>query len=366
MTTPLPVPIRSTTIPGAESEGQSNLRLVIEMKTLFILLSAFCFLLSFSACPHAVTPPTPPVPVTLGPTEIWLTPDIGSPDLLAMFAHPEQWQVSRAKVKVWKWYTQQLLTDACPICGPNTLKALEVFQSPLYTTDVEPKPRNVFEWLQFYKIQQAVEVAAIKEWGCTAAVTMPVTQRAIDAVNHNGGAVAWLNMDEPLYAATTTYFLNPATTQRCGMSIAQAQSQVAAYIAGTKQANFGVKVGDIEPYPALSATQLAAWIASVPIDSFDLDTDTSQIPNTFAADLWRIDAACKVKGIPFGIIFAGEAPAGVDFITNQKAFMARVLQVYRTPDRSIFQSWAAPYNIPPNVPETTPGTMTNAILGATQ
>lgn len=323
-----------------------------------LLLSAYCLL--FCACPHRPPPPppAPPAPAVLGPTEVWLTPDIGSPDLLAMFPPlPDQWPQTRAKVKVWKWYTQQLIAeDPCAICGPNRIPSLIA--------------HDVFRQLKAWGIEQAIEVPAIKEWGCTADVTLPITKEAINAVNQNGGAVTRIAMDEPFYAAITVNFLNPASTQRCAMSQAQAVAEVIKYVGSVKAAYPAMKVGDNEPYPLpFSGPQLAQWIQSVPIDFFVIDIahDASIPTANLAGDLAIVSAACKTKGIPFGIIFGGQVAPGQDFITGQKQLIGAVLSAFGTPDQSIFQSWmCAPCNVPPNIPETSPATLTNVLLNSTQ
>lgn len=303
------------------------------------------------ACPSSKppVPPVPPNPTILGPTTIILTPNIGARDLLTMFAQPNlaTWK----RINFWKWYTQQLKSDdPCPACGPNRIPNIISV--------------GAFSKLKTWGIQQSIEVAAIKEWGCSPSVTMPYTQGAIDAVNQNGGQVSEIDMDEPLYAGTTSNFLNPSTTQRCLLGVTKSESEINLYIAGMKASNSGLKVGGIEPYPALSASQIVQYIQSVRIDSFDIDPDTSRLPGTFAADLLRISNACHAKGIKFGVIFAGQPPPGLDFLTSQQQTIVRVAGVM-TPDRSIFQSWTPGGTVPADLPETG-ATMLGNLLGATR
>lgn len=308
-------------------------------KLIYLILILFLL-----GCPKAqvpIVPPTPQAAVNLGPTEIWFGPDIGATDYLTIFSNPASWAQTRAKIKVFKFYPQLLVpSDACATCGPNKYPALVQTKVPSVMMPGGPTQVNPFQALLSWNIQIAIEAPAIKEWGCTASATMPYSQAAINTVNQTGAPVAWLMIDEALYAATTSVYLNPSTTQRCGMTFDQAVDEVNVYIGKMKAANPGIKVGSIEPYPIFDMETLVRWINATAIEAFHIDIDHDSPLPTLGPDLSAISAACKAKGIPFGVIFGGqEMQPGLDFLTGQAEFIQKVLQAYGTPPVSVFQSW---------------------------
>lgn len=313
-----------------------------------MLLLVFLVLLVLLV-PGCGTPSPVPVPTLRGVKEIWIIPHPKVFDVPAMFTLPDQWVNSRAKVKGWKWYMTDL-QPACPTCPSNNLDTL--------------KAVGAFRQLEAWNIEQAIEVPTIKEWGCGSAQTLPSTLAGIKAVEDNGGVVTRLSMDEPLYAATTPLYIG-APGFRCGMTMAQAETEVTKYINALKIAYPGMHIWDIEPYPAIPASILAEWIANTPIDGFEVDTDWHQVSDFYGGDLLIMANACRAKGIPFGIIFGGQVNSGQDFVTQMKADVSRVIETGVGFDEASMQSWD-PIPIPMNLPETDPSTLTGAILGLTQ
>ena len=54
--------------------------------------------------------------------EVWLAPNMGSPDLIEMFGQPRLWTAARRSTDVFKFYERQILADSsrdCPECGRN-------------------------------------------------------------------------------------------------------------------------------------------------------------------------------------------------------------------------------------------------------
>lgn len=64
-----------------------------------------------------------PAQVPVPGAEICICPNIGSLDMLAMFASPDPWAASRALVKAWKWYGG-IFIPGYGLDGPNTYAAL--------------------------------------------------------------------------------------------------------------------------------------------------------------------------------------------------------------------------------------------------
>src|ERR1051325_5868367 len=55
-------------------------------------------------------------------TEVWLAPNLGSPDTIDMFGQPKLWTAARRSTDVFKFYEQQILADRaadCPACRRN-------------------------------------------------------------------------------------------------------------------------------------------------------------------------------------------------------------------------------------------------------
>ncbi len=102
---------------------------------------------------------------------------------------------------VFKLYSQQLaLTpDECPLCGPNVFPAFAAVQA--------------FSKLRNWRVAIAVEVPVVKPYACVSDSTADLAERAIDNVAAQGGAVAYLAMDEPLASAAS-----------CGYETARFQS----------------------------------------------------------------------------------------------------------------------------------------------
>jgi len=109
-------------------------------------------------------PPTPtsipeatrtvtPVPTPLPEDLVWYAPNMGSRDYAELFTNPEQWDAARARIDVFQFFSQNVLDAPCAICGDNTLH-----------TFVQAK---AFETLRSWGMPVAIEVSAVKEWGCT-------------------------------------------------------------------------------------------------------------------------------------------------------------------------------------------------------
>lgn len=285
--------------------------------------------------------------------QVWLAPNLGSPDLVAMFSEPDRWPRARARVDVFKFYSQHVLPPAaypCPGCEGNTLDALRV--------------AGAFTRLSGWGIETAVEAGAVKPWGCTADVTAAVALDAVRGVASSGGTVRYLAMDEPLLSAG-----------ECGYDLLQAARVVADFEERMKAGSPGLQVGDIEPYPRLSVAELLGWTLALRREGlalafFHVDVDRREAVRRgvdVAADLQALREGMRLQGVPFGVILWGED--GLD----DAAYAADVLAWSRTvegavdrPLHVVFQSWSRSadgrYRVPRNLPEEQAASHTRLLL----
>jgi hypothetical protein len=279
------------------------------------------------------------------PRQVWFTPNLGSPDLLDLFAHPEAWPLARSRVDVFKLYEVQLLEDQlpCPACGPNRLSGL--------------RRVGAFDRLREWRIDVAIEMAAIKSWDCRGELALPLARQAIQAVRASNGDVRHVALDEPLLGAS-----------ECGLADGEALRRTAAFLQAVRAGNPDLDVGDIEPYPAFSAERLVAWLrglrdAGEAPAFFHLDVDraaASRFQSDVVADMKTLRSACASDGIAFGVILWG------DDASSDQAYAESVLGWTRTvadtfggfPEHTLFQSWVtsadgaqrAPLNLPEGDP----------------
>ena len=288
-------------------------------------------------------------PLPTVPEQVWFAPNMGSLDYTDLFSHPEQWPTARSKVDVFKFYTQNLLDNPCNICGNNILSSF---------IDVQ-----AFQKLTDWDIAIGLEAGAVKEWGCTGEAEFQAVQVAVENVKTNGGANSYLAMDEP-YIGGEIEVLG----QSCGYTMAQSADATAYFVNRTRTAYPELVLGDIEPYPHFSVTQLQQWIMAleargVVLDFFHLDVDIEEVEvdeHDVAADLWALSQFSQAHGIPFGVIFTSnwtEASSEQMYFESTMAWIDTVNSAIGMPDHAIFQSWQGPvpggvvHAVPINLPE---------------
>src|SRR5262249_59898736 len=106
-------------------------------------------------------------------------PNVGSPDMIELFTHPEQWSRARRSISVFKFYQGTLRADShadCPECGRNILPELVRV--------------DAFNKLNSWGVSIGIEVGALKPWGCTESATLPVTMDAIQRVEAQRAVVS--------------------------------------------------------------------------------------------------------------------------------------------------------------------------------
>lgn len=307
----------------------------------------------------ASIPSTAQAPISAASDLVWFAPNMGSSDFAELFTRPEQWTRARTRVDVLKFYTQNLLDDPCSICGDNILPRF---------VDVD-----AFRTLASMGIAIAVEVPAVKEWGCTSDATFGVTQIAIRNVETHGGQVALLAMDEPLFGGQLV-----ANGQSCGYQMEQSAAQTAAYMQRIRQTYPEISVGDIEPYPEYSVSELERWLLALQDGGaapafFHLDVDLERVRvegRDVKADLVALARFCRENDIPFGVIFTSSwRAAGADrtYFDSTLGWVGTVNQAIGKPQHVVFQSWQGPakdglHEVPVNLPEDDPGVYSHTRL----
>jgi hypothetical protein len=275
--------------------------------------------------------------------EVWFTPNVGSLDMLDLFSRHEDWRRSRREIDVFKFYAGQLLGDPgfCATCGPNRVAALERVAAF----------RRLYEW----GIAVAIEAAALKEWDCRGELTTRLALEAIGRVRANGAPVRYLAMDEPLLAAGA-----------CSLPADEAAARTAAIVLAIRREHPQMLVGDIEPYPFLSAARITSFLqalarAGAAPDFFHLDVDrvyAAQLRIDVAPDLRAIRDACQEAGVRFGVILWGaDSSSEEEYWNDVLAWAQQVGDAFDVaPDHYVFQSWAASpdgtQKIPRNLPES--------------
>jgi hypothetical protein len=282
---------------------------------------------------------------------VWFAPNMGSTDYAELFTKPDQWSLTRSRVDVLKFYTQNVLDDPCTICGDNTLGTFVNAQA--------------FKKLSDWGIAIAVEVGAVKPWGCTSDITFEVTERVIRNVQVNGGAVSLLSMDEPRVGGEEI-----AGGLTCGYDMEQSAKVTAEYIKRVRAAYPDIIVGDIQAYPHFPVPELKEWVITLENLGatpafFHMDIDVERVRTERAnvtADLQELRRFCAEHGIPFGVIFTSnwrEAGSNRSYFDSTMEWVHTVNHAIGKPEHVIFQSWQGPaasgaHEIPVNLPQNDP------------
>ena len=271
------------------------------------------------AADHQSTPP------------IWFSPDDETPDLLDLFSRPYEWPVARSHLGVLKLGPQHFETH--PQLKINTLADLAGV--------------SAFEKLKAWGIALASEEGAVKEWDCTGKAAADVTLGHLRNVRALHGEIRVIAMDEPLVSG-----LGP-----CALSVQEVAGRTGLYVERVRQmsrngaASGTPLIGDIEPYPFFSVSQLGAWLdaldaAKVRLEFFHLDIDMNALkdrPGINAVhDVRQLQWMLRKRHVPFGvIIWSGRDPEASDEAYYRDAMrLVRLVKASTdTPRQVIFQSW---------------------------
>jgi hypothetical protein len=276
-------------------------------------------------------------------TEVWLAPNVGSTDLLAMFTQPQDWRAARLSTDVFKFYERQLLADTpseCPECRGNLYPQLA--------------RADAFSRLNGWGLRIGIEVGAIKPWGCTSSTTLPLALDAVRRVESRRAVVTELALDEPLLGA-----------ESCQLSLEEAAVHTAAFARDARRGRPHLRVGDIEPYPYFSAPLLLSWVSALRRNGyvpafFHLDVDRAhagRIGADVASDLALLRSSLQGQGIPFGVIFWSEnGESDEEYFVDVMGWVETVRIAIGEPSHSVFQSWAVSpegrLDLPANLPSS--------------
>lgn len=271
--------------------------------------------------------------------QVWFAPASESLDFLDLFRHPNLWSKARSQISVFQFAPQQL---GGPTNGPHV------------NTIAELKQVHAFELLKSWGIDIALEAPAIKEWNCNGDTAANLTLQVIGFAHAAGGEVKYVTMDEPLLSGTGA----------CRQTIVETAEKTSVYIKKLTGADPSLRVGDVEPYPIRSVTQLEQWILALSDQGtkpahFHLDVDTNFLKThpqlDASADFQSLKRFLQGRGIPFGIIFwSGHDPEPSDrtYFDHAMGWVKQVHAAIGAPDNAIFESWVA--RSYPGCPDTSP------------
>lgn len=302
--------------------------------------------------------PTPAPTVTPVPTQVptelvWFAPNMGSRDYTDLFTQPEAWAEARAHVNVFMFYTQNLDNEPCNICGDNYLQ-------PLVDADA-------FRKLADWGMGIAIEIGAVKEWGCSGEMEYQNARFVVQNVQRGGGVVSFLAMDEPLIGG-----------KLCGQNMEETAEITGRFVRRLREAYPSIVVGDIEPYPHFSTAELTQWLDLLEENDtrpafFHLDVDIERARverRNVAADLQTLRQFSEARGIRFGVIFTSNwTRAGTDqgYYQSTMEWIRNVGDAIGRPQHLIFQSWQGParsgyHEVPINLPEDDPAVYSHTRL----
>lgn len=303
-----------------------------------------------------------PSPTPMPSEQVWFGPNMGSQDFPDLFTKSEQWSEARSRIKVLKFFPQNLVYSPSPLLGDNTLNAfvrVDAF-------------RKLMEW----GIAIDIDVGAVKEWGCGKKEFRQANE-AIQNVLAHGGVVTILDMDEPFMGGELV-----ANGLTCGFTMEQTADATARFVEMVKRAYPDMLVGETEPYPYFSVTELEQWILAledrgVRLAHFHIDIDpvyARDLRLDVAADLRVLSRFLQEHGIPFGVILTSDwtaAGSNRAYFESTLAWVSTVHAAIGRPQHVVFQSWQGDptdrahqglHWVPINLPENDPAVYSHTRL----
>jgi hypothetical protein len=283
--------------------------------------------------------------------QVWMMPPTSADgrSLRQLFANPEQWSQTRARVDVLGYADHALNSQF---------------------TDQELRA-----WLPELKrlgLKLGLEVGAVKPWGTTGSKTFETERLMWDRFQSLGGEIYAIAMDEPLVAVRDDLH----------ESNEYAVEQTAQFILLVRQHYPNVLIGDIEPYPSFSPVQLIQFIDALQarlkqlhvkgLDFFRLDVDWMNFvvgnPGSWK-QVKALEIECHQRHIRFGLIYWGaDYPkmSQMQLADDSTWYVAVMQQGYDyaavggTPDEYVIESWVgAPAQ---TLPETAEWSFTRSVL----
>jgi hypothetical protein len=246
--------------------------------------------------------------------------------------------------------------------------------------------QTLFAKLKTWELQLGLEVPVLKaaKWGGDG---QPLQAKGAFAQLQRFAArfkalgmekVAWFAFDEPLYAARHVIPSNTEIPERLAHGVAE----TTAFIAMLRRAYPGARLGDIEPYPALTFDEITGAVEGVQkicaqqgvnglnFLRLDVDWDRMERKNEGSwAEVKRVEDWCHSRGMDFSLIYWSanqprldrEGQATPDVWRTGMLLQGRAYaQAGGMPDQVVIESWL---HVPRRaVPETNPDTFTGSVL----
>jgi hypothetical protein len=297
--------------------------------------------------------PTPSPQATPIPDElVWFGPNMGSLDFVNIFTDPQAWLEARPQIDVLRFHSSVLFSTPCSICGDNYL-------TPFVEADA-------FKKLADWGIAIGIEVGAIYEQGCQGRKNfLRDASVAIGNIQRNGGRVDFLAMDSPLVHGRAK-----PVAGACNYTLEEAAAETAAFVYEVNQKYPSIVVGDTEPFPHYSVSELKDWILAleendIRLSFFHLDVDIERVRvegQDVSAALQELRRFCEEHGITFGVIFTSnwtQAFSNRSYYLSTMAWIETVREAIGRPDHIVFESWQGPsasgyHEVPINLPTNDP------------
>lgn len=311
-----------------------------------------------------VSVPAEPVAVPLkGAPEVWIMPPPwpgnGEP-LRQMLRRPEEWEQTRRSVRgigYWPWLLNQHFRD-------DDIRAL-------------------FAGLKAWNLELGFELPVLKaaNWGgdgkpLDARGAFDQMQRFAVRFKPLGmPQAAWFAFDEPLYSARHVLPSTMSPAERMARGVVE----TVAFIGMMRRAYPRSCLGLIEPFPALTFSELIDGVESVQwtcgqqgiqgLDFLRLDVDWDRMERAREAswaEVKRIEDVCRSHGLAFSLIYwsADEPRLKQSTPDTWRKGILKQKTVYAeaggAPDQIVIESWL---HVPASaVPESDPDTFTGSVL----
>ncbi len=278
----------------------------------------------------------------------------------------------RANGEAWR----QLFEN--PLAWVETRKHIQVIGCADHNLNRQFTDSELRKWLpllQQWGIKFGLEVGAIKEWGPTGEQAFAVGSKMWDRFEALGGKISALAMDEPLCC----------TRQSLKKPDAYAIEQTARFVQLVHQKYPDVSIGDVEPYPFLSRTELLAFVDGVNarlksagvrgLDFLRLDVDWNHftIGNSILPGNWpdvhKLEQECRQRLVRFSLIYWDadyDRMKQLSLADDSSWYIGIMRQgadyafVDGSPDEYVVESWVdAPSR---SIPDSEPWTFTRSVL----
>lgn len=341
----------------------------------FNIPAVFLVILSLSGCGDNFSfNPTSPSPISRGSgPEIWIHPNLGSPDYLRLFTNPEEWQEAKSRITVFQFHHANVLSDTfCHLCGGRPDGG--------FNSVGEFIKADAFRGLNNQGIPSSIEAGSVKHHNCHNLAALDYAARlsieSISIIKANGGQVGYLSMDEPFVGGSAIY----PDGSGCNYTPDKIAELVKYFIDKINSIHPEVRVGLIEVYPGYTVEELKNNIEALErvgykIPFFHVDYDRYaglREGKNIQSDMRKLRDYLRSKGIIFGLIIWGEDGTSTETWYSDAMAMATRFRdaLGGDVDRLIIESWSdhlpsrsgQDYSnnrwYPKNLPETKPGTMT--------